>query len=213
MKTLADRIAIAICGCAVMFVIIGGSVSTRPPEIDAAVLAAVNPQEPAVAGSGFAPNGVIPGLISTVRGVELYGSYVSGTTLTGTVRTRWYRPMPSFYVLLAGFPDHKRGYIYLELNTRTGLRRQELNLDEDPEYWRLHKISLRDVGNVTTFRIVATEVLTGSTCWIGFSQPFTIHNLDTLEVLKQLLLVILCSAACVVGIVGPGLVLRARSTR
>jgi hypothetical protein len=180
MKSWTDRIAVLICACAVMFVVLASSVSTKSPVTDASPLPSVNAQEPALNGSGFGPNGITPGISSTVRGVELYGSYLSGNTATGTVRTRWYRPTASFYLQLAGFPDHRRGYIYLELETRNGLQRQEINLDEDPEYWRLQKIHLRDPGNVIAVRIVATEMLTGSMAWVAFSQPFTIRAQDTL---------------------------------
>jgi hypothetical protein len=192
---------------------LASSLSTKFPEIDAVPLAAVNLQEPAITGSGFAPNGVIPGLSTIVRGAELYGSYVAEVTTTRTVRTRWYRPVPSFYLLLAGFPDHRRGYIYLELNTPDGIHRQELNLDEAPEYWRLQKITLPGARRLLAFRIVATEIATGSMGWIGFSLPFKIGTENTLEVLKQLLLVALCTAASFVAFIGPGLLFRARFTR
>ena len=213
MRKLADRTAVLLCGCAVMYVVLASSSSTKSPGLEAAPLVAVNPQEAAIGGSGFAPDAVTPGLTATVRGAQMYGSYISGTTCTGTVRTRWYRSVPHFYLLLAGFPDHRHGYIYLELNTRAGLRRQELKLDEDPEYWRLQKVTLDDARHTLAFRIVAVEVATGSMGWVGFSLPFTIARQNTLEVLKQLLLVLLCMAACFVGFIGPGLILRARFTR
>ncbi len=208
MIRLADRIAILSCALALMFIIIASSVSNKPPEVDAAPLPAVNPHEPAFTGSGFATNAGTPGLTSSVRGVDLYGSRVWGDLSTGTIRTRWYRPVPSFYLLLAGFPDRKRGYIYLELDTRTGLRHQELKLDEDPDYWRFQKIVLQQFRNVTAFRIVANDTSKVSMGWLGFSQPFTILRQDTPEVLKQLLLVILCIAASCACFIGPGLVVR-----
>ncbi len=56
------------------------------------------------------------------------------------------------------------------------------------------------------FRIVAVDGST--TFWLGFSQPFVIQGEDTLRLLKQLFLVVLTTAACIVFFLSPGLILR-----
>lgn len=212
MKSWTDRAALFICAAAVLFVVLASSVSTKSPLIHGSPLTSINPKEPAISGSeAFGQDLVVPGIASTVRGVELYGSRREGDKSTGVVQTRWYQPKPSFYMLLAGFPNGTRGNIYLELNTRTGSRRQNLHFDEDPNYWRLQKIRLQDARDVISFRVVAADTSTVSMGWLGFSQPFTIQSQDTLEAQKQLLLVILCIPACLVGFIGPGLIFRAGS--
>lgn len=214
MNSWSDRFALFICAGAVLYLLLASSVPTKSPLIKGSPLPSMNPQEPSISASAaFAPDLVTPGMESTVQGVEVYGSRRGGDVSTGVVQTRWYQPKPSFYMLLAGFPNGTRGKIYLELSTRTGLRRQNLSLDEDPNYWRLQRISLKDARNVISLRIVGVDTSTGSMGWVGFSQPFTIQSQDTLEVQKQLLLVILCVPASLVGFIGPGLILRARSTR
>jgi hypothetical protein len=145
--------------------------------------------------------------------VELYGSAVNGDASTGTVRSRWYRPVSNFYLLLCGYPVRHGTDIFLEVDTPRGLRQLGLNLVDNPESWRLQKVFLREIGDATRFRIVATDTSRQGMGWLGFSQPFTIRGQNTGELLKQLLLVCLCTAAALVVILGPGFVLRARFSR
>ncbi len=211
-----NRLALAICVLALAFVVVGASVSVAPVAIKASPLTAVDPQEPALTGDGFAPNAVFtivapPPAIDNK--VELYGSAVNGDASTGTVRSRWYRPVSFFYLLLCGYPVGHGQDIFLEVDTGQGLRQLSLNLSDNPASWRVQKVSLPQFSKASRFRVVATDASPQPMGWIGFSQPFTIRGQSTGELLKQLLLVSLCTAAALVVILGPGFVLRARFAR
>lgn len=212
-KPAANLCAVAVCALALIFAIGGSAIHTGPIALQGSPLAAVNPEEPSISGDGFAVNAVFPIVTSppNVKGVELYGSAEQGDVSTGLVRTRWYRPVPSFFLLLCGYPVNRGGDIFLELySPESGIRPVRFHLDENPENWRLQKLSLPVFRTATKFRIVAADRSQRGMGWLGFSQPFTIRKAKTLELFKQLLLVILCSAASLVSVLGPGIVLRAR---
>jgi len=208
---LIDGTAIAVCGCSLLFLIIAGRVSTATIELSLTPLAALNASEPPITGTGFA-TGAVP-VPTHIRGVAAYGSWVAGDSSTGSVHTCWYRPVHSFYVLLSGFPKRMPGSLSLELQTAQGLRKNQIQLDENPDYWRLQKISLPNTADVEAFRIAASDTSKAVTGWLGFSQPFTVGRQHTASDLKQLGLVLLCTLTSLSVLIGPGLVLRARWQR
>jgi hypothetical protein len=213
---MANKLAEIIWALGVFFAAAGSMVHTKPAAIWAAALPPLDSLEPATSGNGFALNAVYPGVASPppIKGqIELYGSAINGDAGTGQVRTRWYRPLPTFFMLLAGYPANHGENVFLEVYSQsTGTVPVRLQFDENPENWRLQKISLRRFKDATKFRIVATDAWSGATGWVGFSQPFTLQKRDTLQILKQLAMVIICAAAALATALGPGIVLRARFT-
>ena len=208
---LVDKAAIAACGCSLLFLIVAGRVSTAPIELSPTPLPALNAGEPAITGSGFAPGAVAAP--TNIHGIAAYGSWVAGDSSMGSVHTCWYRPVPSFYVFLAGFPKRMPGSLSLEFQTAEGLRKTQIQLDENPDYWHLQKISLPNIPAVQAFRIVAADTSKEGLGWLGFSQPFTIGRQHTSKVLKQLGLVLLCTLTCLSVLLGPGLIVRAHWPR
>lgn len=130
------------------------------------------------------------------------------------MQSRWYRPTRTFFLLLAGYPLQPGEIVFLEVATKqSGIQRVGIPLDENPERWRLQKVTLDNFDAVNAIRIVASDTSTKSLGWVGFSQPFTIEGQNTLMLLKQLAFIVLCVAASLVAVIGPGLVLRARVQR
>ena len=125
----------------------------------------------------------------------------------------WYRPLPQFYIFVAGYPNHPNNQLVAEVDTaHSGIVRLSLSLKREPrESWWLKKVSLDEVRQPVKFRIVAVD---GSTSfWLGFSQPFLFAGADNLRLLKQLSLVMLVTAASLVALLSPGLLLRQRLLR
>jgi hypothetical protein len=211
---MANKLAEIVWVLAVFFAAAGSMVHTRPAAIWGATLPPVDSREPAISGDGFGLNAVFPGVASpppVKGGIELYGSAVNGDASTGQVRTRWYRPASTFFMLLAGYPASRAADIFLEVCLpNSAIVPVHLQFDENPENWRLQKVSLSRFKEAIKFRIVATDTSKKVMGWVGFSQPFTLQKQDTLQILKQLFMVILCVAAALVTVLGPGIVLRGR---
>ncbi len=211
-----NRLALAACFLALLYVAIGGSVGVKPVSLRAAALPAIDPNEPVISGNGFAQNAVFAGATAapSVTGLQFYGSAPQNDASTGMVRTCWYRKLPAFYLFLAGYPSQPGESILIEVESLDQqIRQLRLKLDENPENWRLEKVSLRGFPDANRFRIVASDASRKPMGWVGFSQPFTIRGQDTPELLKQLALVFLCATASLVAFVGPGLLIRARLRR
>jgi hypothetical protein len=207
--TMADRVAIAFCLAAIAFLSCGNLVHIERVRQQVSSLSPIDPRESLLSGTGFARNAVYPTtVLPSFKGdLKFYGSWLGSNTPTGVVHTPWYRPVPQFYFFVAGYPKHLNNEIIAEVQTaHSGLIRLPLSYGEPAESWFLNKVSLRGVREPSKFRMVAVDGST--TFWLGFSQPFLIRAGDSLNILKQLLLVILTTAASIVVFFSPGLVLR-----
>jgi len=203
---------------ALSFAIAARLLPTEPLRVSGSKLAPVNPLEPEISGSGFAPDAIFEKVPPHITGIELYGSAVAGDASTGLIRTRWYRAFPHFYLLLSGYPVNYGCEIYLEVFTPSdGIKKVPINFDENPEHWRLQRISLTEYPGATKVRIVASDDSKTARGWVGFSSPFTIPKQKDSEskgqLAKQLLLIIFCMTACLVAALGPGIVVRALVSR
>ena len=208
--TIADKVAIAFCIAAVAFLACGNLVHIDRVCPELLSLSPLDAQAPPISGTGFATNAVYPTTaLPCVQGnLKFYGSWLRSNAPTGSVHTMWYRPVPQFYVFVAGYPKHPNNQLIAEVETaHSGVVRVAVSDYGEPgESWWLKEVSLRKVQQPVKFRVVAID---GSTdFWLGFSQPFLMSNDDNLLVLKQLLLVILATAASIVVFIFPGLVLR-----
>jgi hypothetical protein len=171
------------------------------------------PAEPTVSGSGFAPNAVY---LSTARPsvsgpVALYGSWVGSDASVGTAMTGWYPARPSFSFLVAGYPTKLGNALFLELKTKEGnVSRLPLTFEDPRERWQLQSVSLPETLSAVQFRLVAIDGSSLPGGWFGFSLPFEIAAINHAEVSKELALVFLATAASVVFVFFPGLVLHSR---
>lgn len=208
--TIADKVAIAFCLAAVAFLACGNLVHIDRVRPQVAALSPIDAHEPLISGTGFASNAVYPTTAppSFKGNLKFYGSWLGSNTPTGSVHSPWYRPVPQFYFFVAGYPMHPNNQLIAEVQTvHSGILRVPLSAYGEPaESWFLNRVSLREVREPVKFRVIAIDGST--TFWLGFSQPFLVRAGDSLSLFKQLLLVILATAASIVVFFSPGLVLR-----
>jgi hypothetical protein len=207
--TTADKVITGFCFAAVAFLSCGNLVHIERVPLSLSSLSPIDPHEPLMSGTGFASNAVYPTTAppSFQGNLKFYGSWLRSNTPIGSVHSQWYRPVPQFYFFVAGYPKHSGNQVFTEVQTaHSGIIRLPFsNFAEPRESWWLNKVSLRGIQEPVRFRIVAVD---GSTkFWLGISQPFLIRAGASLSILKQLLLVILATAASIVVFFFPGLVL------
>jgi hypothetical protein len=203
---------------ALFFAVAAHVLPTKPLSIVGNPLAPVNPLEPEISGSGFAPDAVFENVPPHITGIQLYGSAVAGDASIGLVRTRWYRAFPHFYLLLSGYPVNYGCEVYLEvLKPQAAIQKVPISFDENPQHWRLQRISLAAYPTATQVRIVASDNSTTARGWLGFSPPFTIpkqqDSENAVQLARQVMLIIACMAACLVAALGPGILTRALISR
>lgn len=93
-----DRIAAGFCIAALLFVVAGGAIQIRSPFLKVSALQPLQSHEPAIQGTGFAPNAVYPTTpFPADRGnVAFYGSWIGSDKSTGSAYTRWFSVVPRF---------------------------------------------------------------------------------------------------------------------
>ena len=171
--------AIFVCLLALVYLGIAKFLPTNPIPIPGTTLAPVDPLEPEISGSGFELESKFPAfnVPPYIYGVPLYSSANQGDSALGTVRTRWYRPLPSFYLLLCGYPALVGGDVFLEVfSPKTGVTPVRFRFDENPENWRLQELSLSAYPDATKFRLVAVDNSQKMQGWLGFSPPLTCRS-------------------------------------
>lgn len=213
MTTAADRIAIGFSLAALIFLICGALGPVKREDLRVSQPALVDRSEPSLSGTGFALNAVYTTTAppSIEGALNLYGSWLGTDTSLGAVHTAWYQVVPQFHVFVAGFPNRPGNQLLVEVATKTArVVRIPLSQDRDPaESWFLNSVPLlRQVPNATRFRIVAVDGSAAWGGWLGFSQPFLVPHPDNPYLCKQLLLVALATAACLLVFISPGLLLR-----
>ncbi len=211
---LADKVALGFCFAAIAFLICGSVLHVKPVLLQLSPLAALDPHEPLISGTGFANNAVSStiGPPSFDGDVKLYGSWLGSEKSVGKAYSPWYAPVPRMYIWVSGYPNQPDNQLAAEVATaKSGIVTLPISPTGDPaETWTRIHLSLGGVKEPTKFRIVAVDGSTGAKGWLGFSQPFLIRGTDILELCKHSLLVILATAASIVVFICPGLVLRQR---
>ena len=209
-----DIIAILFCLAALAFLLCG--IWVRPGRVAPTVapLAAVDPRTPLLSGAGFAKDAVYFSVARpAVHGnLQLFGSWTGTDKSVGSVRTRWYRAVRRFSVLIAGYPSHPGCQLFLELEAPgSNITRLPLVIEEAPgESWSRKEILLSASAADARFRIVAEDNAIDAQGWLGFSEPFVITGTGVSEDAKELVLVILACANGLVMVLAPGLLIRAR---
>src|SRR4051794_40464222 len=106
--TASDKIALGFCIGAIAFLLCGSLVHINRIRLQVSSTKVIDPGEPLISGTGFASNAVYPStVVPSFRGdLKLYGSWLRSNEPTGSVHTRWYKPVPEFSIFIAGYPDH-----------------------------------------------------------------------------------------------------------
>ncbi len=214
-----DRIALAFCLAAILYLLVGIFSPARQNVLRLASLPQVNPKEPALSGSGFAPNAAAhlgrPGYIKGP--LQMYGSFLDNGDSTGSVHTAEFQAVPDFLLFVSGFPNRPGNRLLVEVSTKSGLVRLSVAPFEDPaSRWLLKRISLRAIRGAQSFRIIATDSSRGQVGWLGFSLPFENGESrlqSSLLLLKQLGFSILAMAASFVALLAPGFIARQKIQR
>ncbi len=214
-STRADEVALVFSVAAIAFLLCGNLVHINRIRLQVSPLNAINPSEPLISGSGFASNAVYPttSAPSTRGSLRIFGSWLGSDNSTGSVRTTWYKPVPEFSTLVAGYPNDAGNQLTVEVETaKSGIVHLAISADRNPtEFWLPKTVSLRSITDPLKFRIVAVDA--SQKRWLGFSQPFLVHGGDNLRLLKQLALVILTTVASLLMFLSPGLLLREKLLR
>lgn len=210
-----DRIAVAFCLAAVLYVVSGVVSRAGPKGIAPIALAQVDQEEPVLSGSAFALDAVSNlSRPNYIKGpLALYGSYLEGGDSTGSVRTAAFKAVPDFYMFVSGFPNRPGNRLLIEIETEhAGVVTLQVSPFEDTgSKWLLKRLSLRPIEGAKSFRIVATDANKGPQGWLGFSLPFEDqeqYGRHGLLIVKQLALSLLAVAAAFVALLAPGFILR-----
>lgn len=112
-------------------------------------------------------------------------------------------------MFVAGYPNHPGIGLFVEVRTNSNkVRRIPISVKADPgTEWQLVNISLTGTTSPKEFRIVVNDHSTVWGGWVGVSAPFVANPL-TSNLIHQLILVILASAASIIFFLSPGLLLR-----
>lgn len=211
-RSFADIVIPLCCVAAAAFLLSGSFLHVRNAPLRVSVLGSENPNAAPIMGAGFAPNAVYsstkpPALEGSVK---LYGSWVGSDASVGSVHTQWFRAVPHFSILLAGYPTLPGNQLLIEVETKTaGTILLAAASDQNPgEVWRAREISLPQEHEPVRFRFVATDASTMWRGWFGFSEPYIFHGTDNVELSKQLTLIILSTITGLLVFIAPGLILR-----
>ncbi|MBV9762586.1 MAG: hypothetical protein JO340_18645 [Acidobacteriaceae bacterium] len=212
--TAPDRLALAICIAALLFLIAGGSLQIRRPTLDISALQPVDPREPALQGTGFAPNAVY---YSTPppphRGsLAFYGSLLSSPAPAASVYSPWYPAPPRFALYISGYLNTPGNSLFIEYTTPASpIESLQIPPELVPgESWWVREVAFPRGSKPLRFRIHAAAASTSSQGWLGFSGPFLIQQTDHWATAKQLLMIPLLLSAAFAAFLAPGLFLRAR---
>ncbi len=212
--TTFDRVAVGFCVAAVMFLVAGGTVQIRRPNLGISPLRPLDAHEPALQGTGFGLNAVYPSSPAPPHhgNVSFYGSWVGSGSSTGSVYSRWYPAVPRFALYISGYlnmPGNRLSIEYVTANSGTKTLRIPPELAPGEAWW-VREIELPKADKPLRFAIHGIDGSRTSQGWIGFSDPFVIQNIDNLQTAKQMLLIVLVTAGAFVCFLAPGLLLRQR---
>ncbi len=228
-----DRIAVAFCLAATLYVLIGFVSRASPKGIAPILVEQIDRGEPALSGAvqktatpivslmapiqdqAFAPDAFSNlSRPSYLKGpLPIYGSFLDRGDSTGSVRTAAYKAVPDFYLFVSGFPNRPGNRLLIEVETEHGgvVKLQVSPFEDTGSKWLLKRISLRPIKGAKSFRIFATDANKGPEGWLGFSAPFEDreqYGRHGLLLVKQLGLCVLAVAAAFVALLAPGLILR-----
>ncbi len=210
-----DRIAVAFCLAALLYVVTGFCSRGNPKTIIPDVIKQLNLAEPVLSGRAFALHAIpdFPRPEEVKGPLALYGSFVGGGDSMGSVRSASFKAVPDFYMFVSGFPNRPGNQLAIEVQMENGdLARLRVSPFEDmAERWVLKRISLRPFPGATSFRILATDGNRGPEGWLAFSLPFEDrdqYGRHGLLIPKQLALSVLATVAAFVALLAPGFLLR-----
>ncbi len=212
---LADRIAIAFCLAALLYILCGFISRAGPKPIVPVSLTPLDAGAPKLSGSAFAPGAVSnlarPGYIKGP--LDLYGSFLERGDSTGSMTSPFFKAVPEFYIFVSGYPNRPGNRLLIEVVTADGksVRLQVAPFEDTGSKWLLKRMSLRTIAGAQRFRILATDANKGPDGWLGFSLPFEDaqeHGRTGLLIPKQLALALLSAAAAFVALLAPGFMLR-----
>lgn len=211
---MSDRLAIAFCITACLFLLAGGAVQIGRPVLEISPLKPLDPGAPPIQGSGFERDAVYYSTPAPAyRGnVHFYGSWLGSARSTGSVHTRWFAAVPRFALFFSGYLNQPGNSLAIEVVTAdSGIVRLPIPPELVPsEAWWVREIALPEGRRPVKFRIVAIDGSTDEQGWLGFSDPFIIRAVDGLQIAKELVLIVLTAAASIVAFFAPGLMLRER---
>jgi hypothetical protein len=191
-----------------------GLLPINRPILGVTRIPAFNSTQLALEGNGFARNAFYPStLAAPYRGsINFYGSWIGSDGSTGTTHTGWFRAVPKFAIYIAGYLTTPGNLLAVEVANADGST-AKVNVPPElapAEGWWVREIALPQGKRPLKFRLVAVDGSTSAQGWFGFSDPFLIQSTDAMQIAKQSFMVVFVTAACIVLLFGPGLVLRER---
>ncbi|MBV9763482.1 MAG: hypothetical protein JOZ48_01445 [Acidobacteriaceae bacterium] len=212
--TTSDRVALAFCAAAVLFLLAGGAVQIRRPVLGISCLKPLDAHQPPIQGTGFAPNAVYTSTPAPPhRGdVSFYGSWLRSDASTGSAYSRWYPAVPRFALYISGYLNTPGNRLCIEYVTASsGVKSLRIPPELAPgEAWWVREIELPQAEKPLRFVIHAIDGSSTKQGWLGFSDPFLIQNIDNLQTAKQILMIFVVTAGAFVSFLSPGLLLRQR---
>ncbi len=214
---LIDRIAIAFCVASILYVITGFVSPAVPKILLVRELTPLDPSQPKLSGAAFAPDAVSNlARPSYIKGsLEMYGSFLDHGDSMGSAQTTTYKAVPDFYMFVSGYPNRPGNRLLIEVETADSgtIMLQVAPFEDTGSKWLLKRISLRQLKNAKSFRIIAKDANKGPEGWLGFSLPFKDeqpYGRSGLLIVKQLCFCLLSVAAGFVALLAPGFMLRQR---
>lgn len=115
----SDRVALAFCAAAVLFLVAGGAIQIRRPVLGISCLTPLDANEPSIQGTGFASNAVYPSSpVPPHRGdLPFYGSWLQSGASTGSAYSRWYPAVPRFALYISGYLNTPGNSLFIEYVT------------------------------------------------------------------------------------------------
>lgn len=214
-QSVTDRIAIAFCLASFLYVITGFLSAADPKILLVRELTPLDPGQSKLSGAAFAPDAVSNlARPSYIKGsLDMYGSFLDHGDSMGSAQTATYKAVPDFYMFVSGFPNRPGNRLLIDIETTDSgiITLQVAPFEDTGSKWLLKRISLRQIKNAKSFRIMAKDANKGPEGWLGFSLPFEDeqqYGRSGLLIVKQLGFCILAIAAAFVTLLGPGFMLR-----
>ncbi|MBV8866618.1 MAG: hypothetical protein JO210_14585, partial [Acidobacteriaceae bacterium] len=216
-QSVTDRMALAFCLAAILYVLTGFISPAFPKILLVRELTPLDPSRPKLSGAAFAPDAVSNlARPSYIKGpLDMYGSFLDHGDSMGSTQSVAYKAVPDFYMFVSGYPNRPGNRLLIEVKTTASetISLQVAPFEDTGSKWLLKRISLRQIKNAKSFRLIAKDANKGPEGWLGFSLPFEDkqpYGRSGLLVVKQLAFCVLAIAAAFVALLAPGFMLRQR---